>query len=169
MALSRRNTLLLVLTVFQIFLSIADAATELSGGLRAMPGSENLSYGDTINKQGNPYQLDQSDKTKRLLVTAKTATITGVSAFCAMAYYLHEKSEYASLYHAAQSQNKRKEYYENQKPLSRNAIIAGIVGTVMLSTGGVLFVMDHHRRHGKNISLSPMIGRENGFLAMVEF
>jgi hypothetical protein len=136
---------------------------------KIMPVDENISYSYKNEKQGNAPKKDRIDMAKFLLPSSKAAAVTGVAALCFMTYYLHQKSEYVSLYRATQSQAMRKEYYEDQKPLARSAIICGITGGVLLSAGGVLLVLDRNWKKGKTISLSPIIGRENGILAMIEF
>jgi hypothetical protein len=160
--------LILVLAISPIFLTDTDAATELSntlGGSTISSDRNNLLVKDTVTIP----DTRQTDKAKWLLPTAKAATITGVGALCAMAYYLHQKSENVSLYRNAKSQNERKEYYENQKPLSRNAIITGIAGGLMISAGGYLFVLDNNRKKGKQVAVTAIVGWRNGFLAMIDF
>jgi hypothetical protein len=127
-----------------------------------MPVTENLSY--NYEKQGRALKNTQSNVTW-FLPSAKAATVTGGAAICLMAYCLHQKSEYATLYRNSQSQIERKDYYEKQKPFSRNAILSGIAGAVMLSAGGAFFVLDYSQKNRKNCSLYPFFGAENGILA----
>jgi hypothetical protein len=175
----KQGLLIILIATFQIFLTIASAATEISGTLSSLLISANetpviIKDNATIPESSHVVinegtREDQTGKTKWLLPSAKATTITGVAALCAMAYFIHQKNEYASLYRNAKSQTMIKDYYENQKSFSQNAIITGIAGGVMLSTGGVLFVVNYHRTKAKTIALSPIIGRETGIMAMIDF
>jgi hypothetical protein len=136
---------------------------------KILPVHENISFCFNNEKPKTIPKKGQTDITKPLLPTAKVTTITGLAALCFMTYYLHQKDEFVSLYRAAKSQKERDEYYERQKPLSRNAMISGLVGGVMLSTGGVLLFLDHNQKKKKNISLRPIIGPGNGISLSIDF
>jgi hypothetical protein len=184
MVFFKQGLIIAVIAAFQM----ARAAPEQSGALSSIGISVNenpvinkdnvtipesshvaINGGDKNEKIEPPSHLDQTGKKKWLLPSAKAATITGFAALCAMAYFLHQQNEYGSLYRIAKSQNMRQENYENQKTFSQNAILSGITGGVMLSTGGVLFIWNYNRTKVKNIAVSPIIGRETGIMAMVDF
>ena len=136
---------------------------------KILPINENISYCYKNEKPRNIPKKGQTDITKLLVPTIKATTVTGIASLCLMTYYLHQKNEYVSLYRTANSQRERDDFYEKQKPFSWNAIISGIVGGVMLSTGGALFVLDHNQMKKKKISLCPIIGPENGVAVSFDF
>ena len=150
---------------------------------KVMPVSENIFYnyknekrrdtkkGDTKKREDaiKKDQKDQSVKTAGILPSVKATIIGGGTAFFFMTYYLHQKSEYVALYRNAKSQAMRREYFEQQKPLARNATISCIIGSALLSSGGILYFLDHNRKNEKRISLCPIIGEEQGILATIDF
>jgi hypothetical protein len=138
-------------------------------GNRILPIVENIAYSYKNEKLVNAPRRINLDMTNLLLPSAKAATAVGVAAFGLMAYYLHQKGEYADLYHAAITQAGRRDYYERQKTPARNAILCGITGGLWLSAGGTLFALDHRRKNQKTLSLRPVVGEENGILASISF
>lgn len=153
---------------------------------KVMPVSENAFYsyknekrGDTkkrgvtkkevTKKQEDTIKKDQLNKTGGISPSVKATIIGGGTAFFFMTYYLHQKSEYVALYRNAKSQAMRREYFEQQKPLARNATISCIIGSALLSSGGILYFLDHNRKNEKRVSLCPIIGEEQGILATIDF
>ena len=139
---------------------------------KILPVYDNLAYsyvGEKIANEPEKGKKDLKEKATWLLPSAIGATVAGAAALCFMAYFLHQKSDYVSLYNSAITQSARNDYYEKQKPPSRNALISGITGGVLLSAGGVLFVLDHNQKKEKNISFFPIIGPEKGISVSVNF
>ena len=122
----------------------------------------NEQHGDASHKKG------QSERTTWLLPAAIVTSVAGAAAIGFMAYFLHQRSNYVSLYNNTASKYARMDYFEKQKSQSRNAAISGIAGGVLLATGGVMFVVDHNQKKEKTISLCPIIGSEAGVLIAFE-
>jgi hypothetical protein len=162
---------LMFLSAFVIQLSSqpTNAGPFGAGVLSTMIISSEAGFTDADEERQGGLQKDRPSSTLSLLPTAKIATSAGVAALCFTAYFLHQKSEYASLYHASQSQSERTDFLEKQRPLSRNAIISGLAGGVLLSAGCGLFIIDRNQKKRKNISLRPIIGSENGILVSLDF
>jgi hypothetical protein len=136
---------------------------------KILPVVDNLAfhYGNERQDPG-PHAKDQTKAATWLLPAAMAATVTGTAALCFVAYYLHQRSDYISLYNGTQSQNARIDYFNKRKSVSRKATISGISGGVLLVAGGVLFTIDHNQKKEKNISLCPIIGSEAGILVGFE-
>jgi hypothetical protein len=183
-----RGKFLFPILFFLIFISLPDAGPLLSGTVNAMTispdgnpiavcdaitipksGNDTVSFSKKNEKPKGVRQKARTNRTNLVLPTAKVTTVAGVAALCFMTYYLHQKSEYVSLYNNAKSQIERKDYYEKQKPFSRNAIMSGFIGGIMLSAGGALFGLDHYQKKKRIISFYPVIGPENGILVSFDF
>jgi hypothetical protein len=134
-----------------------------------MPVVENISYSYKNEKSISAPPRVRLDISNALLPSAKASTAVGVVAVGLMAYYLHQKSEYADLYRAAITQSGRRDYYAKQKSPARNAVICGIAGGLCLSAGGTLFFLERRQKKTKAVSLRPVVGEETGIVASIAF
>ena len=135
---------------------------------KILPVVDNLAFHYENEKHGITNTKDQPKRTTWLFPAAIATTVVGAAGLGFMAYYLHQRSDYVSLYNSATSQNARRDYSDKQKSQSRNAVISGIAGGVLFAAGGVLFIVDHNRKNEKNISLCPIIGSEVGIVVAFE-
>jgi hypothetical protein len=136
---------------------------------KIMPVVDNLAFHYGNEQQGAPpHAKDQTKTGTWLMPAAIVTTVAATAALGFMAYYLQQSSNYGSLYNNATSQPVRMDYSDKQKSQSRNAVISGIAGGVLLTTGAVLFIVDHNQKKEKNISFCPIIGSEVGILVAFE-
>jgi len=137
---------------------------------KILPVVDNLSFHYQNEQHGDaPPKKDLTKETNWLFPVAIVTTAVGVGALGFMAYFLAQRSNYISLYNNAQSQSARADYFDKQKAHSRNAMISGIPGGILLVAGGVMFIADYNQKKDKNISLYPIIGSEIGIAVGYEF
>jgi hypothetical protein len=100
---------------------------------------------------------------------AVLAGVMGLAALGVSAYYFHQKSIYASNYETSTMQSQMDDMVAKQKSSQQTAIIFAFTAGILEAGGLTLFIRDKETAKPKSLSLSPVLGNSNGFIARIEY
>jgi hypothetical protein len=138
---------------------------------KIMPVVDNLAFNYENGKRDDSTPKPQKVRKSSLLlpVTIGVTAVTGAAALGLMGYYLQQRSASISSYDKATTQIARSDYIEKINLNTRNAVIYGVTGGVLLGTAGVLGVVYYNEKKEQKVSVCPIIGPETGLVVGFAF
>lgn len=97
-----------------------------------------------------------------------SSVVAGAGLLATMGYYIYHAVDLDKKYNNTKQKDDIQNYLSERDKAVKYSAITGVIGGVLVSIGTGLVVWDHKTK-GNAVSVDPVIGRNNGFLLVVDF